>query len=214
MDRIGRESGMATVAAFMIVAAWSVCAEEKIKRTVVSAAAGSPEPLRRIVISIPDRKLALVEGNRTIKIWRTAVGTESTPSPGGTYRIVSRVFEPAYYQPGKVVPPGPANPVGTRWLGLSLKGFGIHGTNNPGSIGRKASHGCIRMRNRDVEELFDLVRVGDVVELHRKRDGELAAIFGAAKSKESKPDVATAAAVALASVQQPAMNKEEAWEKR
>ncbi len=201
MDRIRRESGTAAVAAVMIFAAWSVWAEEKIKRTGISTEAGSLEPVRRIVISIPDRKLALVEGDRTIKIWRTAVGTESTPSPSGTYRIVNRVFEPAYYQPGKVTPPGPANPVGTRWLGLSLKGFGIHGTNNPGSIGRKASHGCIRLKNRDVEELFDLVRVGDVVELHRKRSSQLAAIFESGKSGEPESHAATPVVVALASAQ-------------
>jgi lipoprotein-anchoring transpeptidase ErfK/SrfK len=64
-----------------------------------------------------------------------------------------------------VVPPGKWNPLGTRWLGLSRKGYGIHGTNAPKSIGKAASHGCIRLRNSDIEELFDLVSVGDAVEL-------------------------------------------------
>jgi lipoprotein-anchoring transpeptidase ErfK/SrfK len=68
-----------------------------------------------------------------------------------------------------VVGPGPGNPVGTRWMGLSAAGYGIHGTNAPGSIGKAASHGCIRMRNRDVEELFELVGVGVTVELHQER---------------------------------------------
>jgi hypothetical protein len=67
--------------------------------------------------------------------------------------------------------------LGTRWLGLSLKGFGIHGTNVPSSIGRKASHGCIRMRNRDIEELFELIQVGSVVELHGESNVYLAQIF-------------------------------------
>ena len=79
---------------------------------------------------------------------------------------------------GRVVPPGKANPLGTRWLGLSKKGYGIHGTNAPGSIGRNASHGCIRMRNRDVEELFELVAVGDMVELVGERTPETERIFG------------------------------------
>ncbi len=61
---------------------------------------------------------------------------------------------------------------------MSLKGYGIHGTNVPSSIGRNASHGCIRMRNRDVEELFKMVAVGDQVELRGERDAELAHIFG------------------------------------
>jgi lipoprotein-anchoring transpeptidase ErfK/SrfK len=64
-----------------------------------------------------------------------------------------------------VVPPGKGNPLGTRWIGISKKGYGIHGTNSPKSIGRAASLGCIRLRNEDVEELFEMVSVGDAVEL-------------------------------------------------
>jgi hypothetical protein len=86
-------------------------------------------------------------------------------------------------------------------MGLSLKGFGIHGTNDPRSIGRKASHGCIRMQNRDVEELFGLVRIGDVVELHNERDEELAGIFGARGTRKSIPDGSTSQAVTLSSAQ-------------
>jgi hypothetical protein len=86
-------------------------------------------------------------------------------------------------------------------MGLSLKGFGIHGTNVPGSIGRKASHGCIRMRNRDVEELFDLVLVGDMVELHKERNERLAGIFGTGRPPASGPDGTTSTTVAMASGQ-------------
>ena len=88
------------------------------------------------------------------------------------------VSNPAWYGPGKVIAPGRSNPLGTRWLGLNRKSYGIHGTNEPRSIGRNASHGCVRMRNRDVEDLFARVAVGDVVELHGERDAELAQIFG------------------------------------
>jgi lipoprotein-anchoring transpeptidase ErfK/SrfK len=76
-----------------------------------------------------------------------------------------------------VVPPGPSNPLGTRWLGLSVKGFGIHGTNVPQSIGKNASHGCIRMRNSDVEELFELVQVGDAVEIYNESNPIVAKIL-------------------------------------
>ena len=86
-----------------------------------------------------------------------------------------------------VIPPGKANPLGTRWLGLSRKGYGIHGTNQPRSIGWRASHGCIRMRNPDIEELFELVRAGDVVELHTEHTVELAEIFGAAQGTRATP---------------------------
>ncbi len=119
---------------------------------------------RRIVVSIPDRKLILIEAGQVVKIYVIAVGAPTTPSPVGNFEVVARVVDPAWYQPGKVVPPGPSNPLGPRWIGLSRKGYGIHGTSSPRSIGGAKSHGCIRMRNADVVELFDLVQVGDPVE--------------------------------------------------
>ena len=133
---------------------------------------------RRIVISIPDRSLAVIEAGRIRKVYPTAVGATSTPTPSGSYRIIQRGSNPTWYTKGRVVPPGNSNPLGTRWIGLSVKGYGIHGTNNPSSIGHNASHGCIRMRNHDVEELFELVAIGDAVELYRERTAELENIFG------------------------------------
>ncbi len=120
---------------------------------------------RRIVVNIPDRRLMLIAGGVVVKTYTVAVGTPATPTPSGTFEVVTRVTNPAWYRPGKVVPPGPNNPLGPRWIGLSRKGYGIHGTDSPRSIGRAKSHGCVRMRNADVEELFELVQVGDVVEL-------------------------------------------------
>jgi len=134
---------------------------------------------RRLVVSIPDRKIALLEDGRVVKVFPVAVGKAGTPSPHGTFHIASRVVKPTWYQPGKVVGPGPANPLGTRWMGLGYKGYGIHGTNRPDSIGKAASHGCIRMRIADVEELFALVQVGDEVDLLNEVPQELAGIFGA-----------------------------------
>jgi len=119
---------------------------------------------QRIVVSIPDRTLTLFQSGRAVKTWDIAVGKPSTPSPQGELKIISRIKNPTWYSAGKIVGPGPGNPVGTRWLGLSKKGYGIHGTNQPDSIGKAASHGCIRMRNRDVEELFELVEAGATVE--------------------------------------------------
>jgi lipoprotein-anchoring transpeptidase ErfK/SrfK len=157
------------MAVALVAAAEALC-QEKQAETVASQ--------RRIVVSIPDRKLALVENGRVVKIYSTAVGAPSSPTPSGTYTIIDRIPNPAWYGPGKVVAPGKGNPVGTRWMGLSRKGYGIHGTNSPASIGRNASHGCVRMRNRDVEDLFARVAVGDVVELHGERDAEVTRIFG------------------------------------
>jgi len=135
-------------------------------------------PARRIVVSIPDRKLALMEGNKVVRIYPTAVGKPSTPSPSGSFSVVQRIPYPTWYYKGKVVGPGTANPLGTRWIGLSASGYGIHGTNVPSSIGNNASHGCIRMNNRDVEQLFEMVSVGDSVELFSERNNETDEIFG------------------------------------
>ena len=132
---------------------------------------------RRIVVSIPDRKLALLEEGRAVKIYPVAVGATATPSPTGSFTVIVRVSQPTWYGPGRIVRPGKTNPLGPRWIGLSRKGYGIHGTSNPRSIGRPASHGCIRMLNSDVEELFGLVAVGDAVELYGERTAELAHIF-------------------------------------
>jgi len=133
---------------------------------------------RQIVVSVPDRKLALIQNGEVKKIYSVAVGKDTTPSPTGSFTIVNRLTNPTYYHKGQVIPQGPQNPIGTRWIGLSQKGYGIHGTNAPHSIGKAASHGCIRMGRRDLEELFELVRPGDVVDIRAERDTQTAAIFG------------------------------------
>ena len=82
-----------------------------------------------------------VEATKVAEKSNVAVGAAVSPSPTGAFKIVNRIPRPTYYHPGKVIGPGKSNPLGTRWLGLSIKGFGIHGTNVPRSIGRAASHG-------------------------------------------------------------------------
>jgi lipoprotein-anchoring transpeptidase ErfK/SrfK len=131
-------------------------------------------PVHQIIVSIPDRKLVLLEDGQVKKVYDIAVGKDSTPSPTGTFHIASRVVNPAWYGPHIIVPPGKANPLGTRWMGLGFKGYGIHGTNAPRSIGKAASHGCIRMRIQDVEELFRSVAVGDEVDLAGERTEQIA----------------------------------------
>ena len=133
--------------------------------------------VRRLVVSIPDRKLAVIENNEVVEVFAVAVGAPKSPSPTGTFTIVNRVANPTYYHPGKVIAPGPQNPIGTRWIGLNQKGYGIHGTDEPASIGYAKSHGCIRLRNADVERLFERVRPGDVVELHAERPPEFHQLF-------------------------------------
>ncbi len=148
---------------------------------------------RRLIVSIPDRKMVLLEDGRVVKVYPIAVGKNSTPSPNGNFHVASRVVKPTWYKPGKPVGPGPGNPLGTRWMGLGFKGYGIHGTNMPNSIGKAASHGCIRMRNHDVEELFELVQVGDSVDLVTEVSADLATALG----QDTSENVAIAAAGGL-----------------
>ncbi|HET7712588.1 MAG TPA: L,D-transpeptidase [Thermoanaerobaculia bacterium] len=133
--------------------------------TMTAGTAAAEVPARRLVISIADRKVVLIENGSISKIYDIAVGASRTPSPRGNFALANRVVHPTWYGPKVVVAPGPANPLGTRWMGLGYRGYGLHGTNNPNSIGKAASHGCFRMRNEDAEELFELVKVGDPVEI-------------------------------------------------
>jgi lipoprotein-anchoring transpeptidase ErfK/SrfK len=153
--------------------------------SVLFGAPGAPaaEPIkpapsqRTIVISLPDRKLAVVEDGRLQQVFQIAVGKLRTPSPMGELRVINKIVRPTYYHQGVVVKPGTNNPLGPRWIGLSRPGYGIHGTNEPGSIGKAASHGCFRMRNTDVKTLFTLVQVGDTVEIHSSRDRTVSSLF-------------------------------------
>jgi len=152
---------------------------------MAAAAVAQSAAARVIVVSLEDRKLALIEDGKVMRVYPVAVGKASTPSPQGTFTIERRVVNPVYRHGGKTVQPGPGNPVGTRWMGLNIRGYGIHGTNAPKSIGKAASHGCIRMARADLEELYEMVAVGDTVELIGQRNQETALLFG--NGQESAP---------------------------
>ncbi len=145
--------------------------------TAEALAQTKQQPSRQILVSIPDRKLAVLEHDHVLKVFPVAVGAEDSPSPAGEFQIINRLTNPTYYHKGTVIGPGPANPLGSRWMGLSLKGYGIHGTNAPRSIGKAASHGCIRLAKRDLEQLFNLVRVGDTVVIRAAADAQTAQVF-------------------------------------
>lgn len=134
---------------------------------------------RQIVISIADRRLALLEDGQLVKTYPIAIGAKGTPSPDGDFVIINHAKDPVYRHGDKEIAPGKDNPLGSRWMGLSLKGYGIHGTNVQGSVGKAASHGCFRMRKRDVEELYSLVQVGDAVKIRREHDEMIAQVFAA-----------------------------------
>jgi lipoprotein-anchoring transpeptidase ErfK/SrfK len=123
-----------------------------------------------VVIRRNSHRLFLYKGMRYWKLFPVATGTTIYPTPLGRFRVVVKWRNPWWYPPdspwaeGKEpVPPGPTNPLGTRWMGISSPGVGIHGTPEPGSIGYSVSHGCIRMRIADAEWLFERVGIGTPV---------------------------------------------------
>ena len=133
-----------------------------------------------------------MEDGQVLKTYPIAVGTRRTPSPDGDFVIVNHAKDPTYRHGDTEIAPGNDNPLGSRWMGLSLKGYGIHGTNVQSSVGKAVSHGCFRMRKQDVEELYTMVQVGDTVTVRRERDAMIAQVFATPSS--ARPAVTLAAA--------------------
>jgi lipoprotein-anchoring transpeptidase ErfK/SrfK len=123
-----------------------------------------------VVIRRESKVLNLYRGMRLWKRLGVATGTSEYPTPIGRFSIATMQRHPWWYPPDsdwakgeKPIPPGPGNPLGTRWMGLTAPGVGIHGTPDAASIGYSASHGCIRMRIPEAEWLFTRLRVGTPV---------------------------------------------------
>lgn len=107
--------------------------------------------------------LTLKEDGETLKIYRVSTG-ENNSTPVGTFEVVNKLPDPVWYKAGAVVSSESSeNVLGTRWLGLSVKGYGIHGTTEPESIGKQVTAGCVRMINAEVEELYSILPVGTQV---------------------------------------------------
>jgi len=123
-----------------------------------------------IVIRRASHRLYLYKGSRYWTTFGVAVGMSVYPTPLGSFYIANKQRNPWWYPPSspwadgqQPVPPGPGNPLGTRWMGLSAAGVGIHGTPSGGSIGYSVSHGCIRMHISEAEWLFNNIDVGTTV---------------------------------------------------
>jgi L,D-transpeptidase ErfK/SrfK len=145
-----------------------------------------------IVINISELRLyyfAKQESSQLVRIFPIGTGSEGHDTPPGTYRVVEKIVKPAWHVPEsirtenpdlpKVVPPGPDNPLGSHALRLSSGGILIHGTNRPWGVGRRVSHGCIRLYPEDIYRLFPIVPVGTRVTIVRQpvkaglRDGRV-----------------------------------------
>jgi hypothetical protein len=132
----------------------------------------SKDPVR-LVINIPSRTLWVYEGERIVRYFPVGVGRPGFMTPTGQFSIIRKIIDPGWehpYQPkGKVrIAPGENNPLGTRWMGFYQKGggeYGMHGTDNPASVGKFSSHGCVRMKVKDAEALFEMVDIGTPVDV-------------------------------------------------
>ncbi len=134
-----------------------------------------------IVINLSEMRLYYFfyeRGRRLVKTFPIGIGREGYETPLGQYRIIQKTEKPSWYVPEsiraekpelpKVVPPGPDNPLGTHAMRLSLSSYLIHGTNKPWAVGRRASHGCIRLYPEDIPVLFELVKNGSKVNIVRQ----------------------------------------------
>ena len=126
---------------------------------------------KKIFVNVASRLMFLYDGNTRLAMYNLGLGKVSTPTPTGYFQINSKEINPPWIDPSDPeyeVPSGPDNPLGYRWMEIQGN-YGIHGTNRPESIGGYVSNGCIRMNERDVEELFDAVQVGTPVEITYNR---------------------------------------------
>lgn len=135
------------------------------------AAASSPY---KIEVDKKTNYLYLYKAGKIVKTYRVATGRTKSLTPEGTFRMIIKINQPGW----KGIPGGdPKNPLGARWLGLQVNGdngrmYGIHGTNNPKSIGTHASSGCVRMHNNDVINLYNTIPTNTLVWIHYgKHDG-------------------------------------------
>ncbi len=122
----------------------------------------------RLILSLSKRSLEVRSPNNLTTVYEVAVGQDGWQTPMGEFSILSKLENPAWQHPltKEEIPPGPGNPLGTRWLGFWTDGqaqIGFHGTDQEDLIGEAVSHGCVRMRNRDIQVLYSQVAVGTSV---------------------------------------------------
>ncbi len=122
----------------------------------------APGPFK-VTVDTKSLQLRVYLGQTVIKTYPVGIGTQDTETPTGRMRILDMVRNPRWDYGGMHAAPGdPENPVGTRWIKIA-RSYGVHGTNEPSSIGQSTSRGCIRMYNRHVEEVYDVMRIGGEV---------------------------------------------------
>ena len=124
----------------------------------------------KLLIALSDRRVYVYREAQLVTSYPIAIGQSGWETPIGSFQVLEMQRDPKWQHPitGEVVPPGAANPLGKRWIGFLAEGhtqIGFHGTNQEELIGQAVSHGCIRMRNRDVIAMYDQIALGTPVEV-------------------------------------------------
>ena len=119
----------------------------------------------QLVVDLSDAQVYLYGKEQILSSYPVAVGKPGWETPTGSFQILHKQHNPVWRQPitGDLIPTGPNNPLGSRWISFWSDGtnqIGFHGTNDEQLVGKNVSHGCLRMRNTDIEELYDQINVG------------------------------------------------------
>ena len=127
-----------------------------------------PADVVRLVLRRGERRVYVYRGEEQLASYPVAVGRPGWETPIGTFEVIQMIEHPGWTNPftREVVPPGSENPLGDRWIGFWTDGtnyIGFHGTPNRESVGRAASHGCVRLYNEDIRDLYALVTLGTTV---------------------------------------------------
>jgi lipoprotein-anchoring transpeptidase ErfK/SrfK len=136
--------------------------------TQVAAKSLPPIADVNIVLKLKERKVYVYRGSQIVASYPVAIGKKGRETPTGEWQVMETLVNPGWtnFNTGKMMPPGKNNPLGSRWIGFWTDGkdtIGLHGTNQPNSIGKAVSNGCVRMYDKDVQALYPLVKVGTIV---------------------------------------------------
>jgi lipoprotein-anchoring transpeptidase ErfK/SrfK len=140
-----------------------------VKQEGEQATFTSPKTIAsRLVIKVSERRVYVYQEDKVLTSYPIAVGKKGWETPLGDFKIITKILNPSWQSPwnGKIIPPGADNPLGDRWIGFWSDGkdtIGFHGTPAENTVGRAASHGCVRMRNADVRALFEMVELNTPV---------------------------------------------------
>jgi lipoprotein-anchoring transpeptidase ErfK/SrfK len=136
--------------------------------TQVAAKSLPPIADVNLVLKLKERKVYVYRGSQIIASYPVAIGKKGRETPTGEWQVMETIVNPGWtnFNTGQMVSPGKNNPLGSRWIGFWTDGkdtIGLHGTNQPNSIGKAVSNGCVRMYDKDVQALYPLIKVGTIV---------------------------------------------------